>query len=143
MEKKRFKIGYTTGVFDLFHVGHLNILKHAKEYCESLIVGVSTDEVVIKNKGKKPVICFEDRLSIVESIKYVDKAIPQDDYSVFGKVKAVKELKADVLFVGSDWQNTEKWNSIEKELNKIGCKVIYLPRTEGISTSILRGDIKK
>lgn len=143
MEKKRFKIGYTTGVFDLFHVGHLNILKHAKEYCESLIVGVSTDEVVIKNKGKKPVICFEDRLSIVESIKYVDKAIPQDDYSVFGKVKAVKELKADALFVGSDWQNTEKWNSIEKELIKIGCKVIYLPRTEGISTSILRGDIKK
>lgn len=143
MAKVKFNIGYTTGVFDLFHIGHLNILKHSKEKCDYLVVGVSTDEVVIKNKGKKPVVEFEERKTIVESIKYVDKVIPQTDYSVSGKIEAVKKIKADVLFVGSDWQNTEKWNAIETELAKIGCKVVYLPRTEGVSTSILRSKINK
>lgn len=140
---KKYKIGYTTGVFDLFHIGHLNILKNAKFNCDYLIVGVSTDEVSLKNKGRLPVIPFSERKAIVESIKYVDEVIPQTDYSITGKIEAVKKINANVLFVGSDWENTEKWNAIEKELEKIGCSVIYLPRTEGISTSELRSDINK
>lgn len=143
MKNNKMIIGYTTGVFDLFHIGHLNILKRAKERCDYLIVGVSTDKVVSDNKGKPPVITFRDRKTIVESIKYVDEVVPQTDYTVFGKVEAVKRLKADILFVGSDWQNTDKWKAIENELKKIGCSVVYLPRTEGVSSSELRSKIGK
>ena len=139
---KKYKIGYTTGVFDLFHVGHLNILRNAKSLCDYLIVGVSTDDVVLKNKGKAPVIPFEDRADIVSSIKYVDKVIKQTDYSADAKIKTVLENGVNALFVGSDWKGTEKWNIIEQELKKRGCDVIYLPRTEKVSTSMLRKDIK-
>lgn len=134
---KKKIIGYTTGVYDLFHIGHLNVLRNAKKHCDYLIVGVSTDEVVIKNKNKTPVIPFKDRIEIVRAIKYVDEAVPQEDYSIEYKIKRIKELRADVLFVGSDWQGTEKWNKIEKELAAIGVKVIYLPHTDGISTTEL------
>jgi len=135
-------IGYTTGVYDLFHIGHLNVLRNAKKHCDYLIVGVSTDEVVIKNKNKTPVIPFEDRIAIVRAIKYVDEAVPQEDYSIEYKIKRIKELHANILFVGSDWQGTEKWNNIEKELAKIGVKVIYLPHTDGISSTELTAKIK-
>ena len=135
---KKYKKGYTSGVYDLFHVGHLNILKRAKELCDYLIVGVSTDEVVFNNKHIIPTICFKDRVAIVESIKYVDKVLPQTSYDVDGKIKAVLENNIDVVFVGSDWLGTDKWNRIEKELKKIGCDVIYLPHTDGISSTILR-----
>lgn len=135
-------IGYTTGVFDLFHIGHLNILKNAKKYCDYLIVGVSTDDVVLQNKNKKPVIPFEERVEIVKSIKYVDKVVPQEDYSAEYKINKVKELHANILFVGSDWQGTEKWNNLEKELAKLGVQVIYLPHTDGISSTKLSSKIK-
>lgn len=138
---KKQIIGYTTGVYDLFHIGHLNIFKNAKKYCDKLIVGVSTDEVVIKNKNKTPIIPFKDRVSIVESIKYVDQVVAQEDYSLEYKIKRIKELHADILFVGSDWKGTEKWNKIEKELATIGVKVIYLPHTDGISSSSLANKI--
>ena len=103
--------------------------------------GCFTDEVVIKNKNKTPVIPFKDRIEIVKAIKYVDEAVPQEDYSIEYKIERIKELHADVLFVGSDWQGTEKWNKIEKELATIGVKVIYLPHTDGISTTKLRDKI--
>lgn len=135
---KKYKIGYTTGVYDLFHIGHLNVLKNAKQYCEKLIVGVSTDEVVKKNKNKTPVIPFNDRIEIVKAIKYVDEAYAQEDYSIEYKIKRIKELDVDVLFVGSDWQGTEKWNNLEKQLKEIGVDVVYLPHTDGISSSDLR-----
>ena len=135
-------VGYTTGVFDMFHIGHLNVLKNAKEQCDYLIVGVSTDEVVIKNKNKEPIIPFKDRVSIVESIKYVDLVIPQERYDIEGKIETVKKYGVNIVFVGSDWKGTNKWNSIEKELMKEGCKVVYLPHTDGISSSILRNNIK-
>ena len=140
--KKKYKIGYTTGVFDMFHIGHLNILKRAKGQCDFLIVGVSTDEVVEKNKHKTPIISFNERSAIVQSIKYVDKVIPQNDYSIEGKLDAVKEHNVNVIFVGSDWEGTEKWNSLEKELQKIGCDVVYLPHTDGVSSTSLREKIK-
>ena len=136
-------IGYTTGVFDMFHIGHLNILKRAKEQCNYLIVGVSTDEVVEKNKNKIPIIAFKDRVEIINSIKYVDKVVPQTSYDVDSKMEFVKNNKVDIMFVGSDWQGTEKWNKIETELKKFNCRVVYLPHTDGISSTKLREIIKK
>lgn len=136
-------IGYTAGVYDMFHIGHLNVIKNAKERCDYLIVGVSTDEVVEKNKNKKPIIPYDERAAIVEAIKYVDKVIPQIRYDIEGKIETVKNNGINVMFVGSDWQGTEKWNKIEAELAKIGCKVVYLPHTDGISSTMLREKIGK
>ncbi len=141
--KHEIIIGYTSGVYDMFHIGHLNVLKHAKEQCDYLIVGVSTDELVEANKRKKTVIPYEERRAIVEAIRYVDRTVPQKRYDVCGKIEAAKEYKVDIMFVGSDWQGTEKWDAIEKELAKIGCKVVYLPHTDGISSTILREKISK
>lgn len=137
---KKYKRGYTSGVYDMFHVGHLNVIMNAKQYCEYLIVAVSTDEVVLKNKNKKPIINFEDRVRIVEAIRYVDEVVPQLDYS--DKKSAAIKYDIDVMFVGDDWKGTEKWNRIEKELAEIGVDVIYLPYTKSISSTILRGKIK-
>ena len=142
MKKKSYKTGYTAGVYDMFHIGHLNVIRNAKKYCKCLIVGVTIDEIVLKNKGKLPVIPFDERIEIVKSIRYVDKVIPQTDYSIDGKIKTAVENKIDVMFVGSDWQNTNKWKTIEKELKRIGIDVIYLPHTDGISSTILRKKIK-
>ena len=140
---KKYKIGYTAGVYDMFHVGHLNVLESAKEQCDFLIVAVSTDEVVFENKHKEPIIPFEDRVRIVSALKVVDKVVAQKDYSVEGKIKAAKENNIDVMFVGSDWQGTDKWKQIEKELAAINCNVVYLPHTDGISSTILRERINK
>lgn len=135
---KKYKVGYTSGVFDMFHIGHLNILRNAKEQCEYLIVGVSTDDVVISNKKKTPVINYQDRAKIVEAIKYVDLVIPQTNYDVQGKVQTVIEYNIDAVFVGSDWAGTDKWKKIEGELENHSCKVVYLPHTDGISSTILK-----
>lgn len=140
---KRYKKGYTSGVYDMFHIGHLNIFKNAKELCDYLLVGVSTDEVVIKNKNKTPIIPFKDRCDIVKSIKYVDEVVPQFDYGIENKIQVVKQNKIDVMFVGSDWKGTEKWNLLEQSLKELGCDVVYLPHTDGISSSQLVEKIKK
>mgnify|MGYP004503950023 FL=1 len=132
---KKYKIGYTTGVFDMFHIGHLNILKRAKAMCDYLIVGVSTDEVVQEYKHKSPVIPFEDRLAIVEAIKYVDKAIPQ---VTMDKMVAYKELHFDALFHGSDWKDSTMYDEIEKSFSAIGVDVVFLPHTDGISSTLIR-----
>ncbi len=137
---KKYKIGYTTGVFDMFHIGHLNILKRAKEQCEFLIVGVSTDEVVESYKNKTPIICYEERKAIVESIRYVDKVVPQTSMD---KMKAWEELHFDVMFHGSDWQGSDMYNKIVEEFFKVGVDVVFLPHTDGISSTILRDKIKK
>lgn len=140
---KKYKIGFTSGVYDLFHVGHLNILKRAKEYCDYLIVGVTTDEVALSAKHKLPVIPFNERCEIVESIKYVDKVVPQTSYEIEGKIKAAKENNIDVMFVGSDWKGTDKWNEIERELAKLNIIVVYLPHTDGVSSSSIRKGLSK
>ena len=137
---KKYKIGYTTGVFDMFHIGHLNILKRAKEQCEYLIVGVTTDELCSKRKNKLPIICESDRITIVEAIKYVDKVVPQNDMD---KLSAVKLYSVDAVFVGSDWKGTDAWNNYEKEFNQVGCAVVYLDHTDGISSTILRERLNK
>lgn len=127
-------IGYTTGVYDLFHVGHLNLLKNAKGMCDKLIVGVTVDELV-SYKGKKSMIPFEDRIEIIRSIKYVDAAVPQYDMD---KLTACKKLGAQMLFVGDDWYNTPKWNDFEKQFEEAGIKIIYFPYTKGTSSTQIR-----
>lgn len=132
---KKYKIGYTSGVYDMFHIGHLNILRRAKEMCEVLIVGVTTDELCYSRKHKYPIICQNDRKAIVSAIKFVDRVVDQSDMD---KLKLVKELGADVVFVGSDWKGTPSWNKYEQEFKLIGCTVVYLDHTDGISSTILR-----
>jgi glycerol-3-phosphate cytidylyltransferase len=132
MEKEKDAvIGYTTGVFDLFHIGHLNLLKNAKGMCDKLIVGVTVDELVAY-KGKQSMIPFEDRIEIVRSCKYVDAAVPQYDMN---KLEACKKLGASFLFVGDDWYGTEKWQNYEKEFEEAGIKIIYFPYTKGVSST--------
>lgn len=135
MERTEKKIiGHTTGVFDMFHIGHLNILKRAKEQCDYLIVGVSTDEVVEEYKKKTPIIKFEERIAIVEAIKYVDEVVPQ---TTMDKMEAWKQLKFDVMFHGSDWKGSDMYNHIIEKFNNVGVKVIFLPHTEGVSSTLL------
>ena len=119
----------------MFHIGHLNILRRAKEQCDFLVVGVTTDELCLKRKNKKPIINENDRMAIVEAIRYVDKVVPQSDME---KIRPVKELGADAVFVGSDWKGTEAWNNYEKQFAEVGCSVVYLDHTDGISSTMLR-----
>ena len=122
----------------MFHIGHLNILRRAKEMCDYLIVGVSTDELVKKDKNKTPIIPFADRCAIVEAIKYVDKVVPQEDKN---KIGAWEKYHFQRMFVGSDWKGTSQWNSYEEQFSKIGVEIVYFPHTDGISSSILREKI--
>lgn len=131
-------IGYTTGVYDLFHVGHLNLLKNAKGLCDKLIVGVTTDDLV-EYKGKRSMIPYEDRAEIVRAIKYVDAVVPQYDMD---KLAACKKLGATVLFVGDDWYGTEKWQAFEQELAAEGIRVVYFPYTRGISSTKITQALK-
>lgn len=140
MVERKYKVGYTTGVYDMFHIGHLNILKRAKEQCETLIVGVTTDELCYERKRKYPIINEYERMTIVGAIRYVDKVIPQANME---KIRSVKELGADAVFVGSDWKGTDAWKQYEKDFAEVGCTVVYLDHTEGISSSILREKLNK
>ena len=128
-------VGYTTGVFDMFHIGHLNILKKAKEHCDILIVGVTTDELCQSYKNKLPIIPYEERKAIIEAIQYVDKVVPQLNRDKFS---AWEEHKFDVMFVGDDWKGSELFEAVERKLNNVGCRVKYLPYTQGTNSTILR-----
>jgi glycerol-3-phosphate cytidylyltransferase len=135
--KNQMIIGYTTGVYDLFHIGHLNLLKNAKGMCDKLIVGVTVDELVAY-KGKQAMIPFEDRIEIVRSCKYVDAAVPQYDMD---KLSACKKLGATILFVGDDWYGTERWRHYEDEFSKEGIRIIYFPYTRKVSSTQMREEI--
>lgn len=132
--KDKHVIGYTTGVFDLFHIGHLNILKNAKENCDYLIVGVTVDELVAY-KGTNAIIPFEERIKIVEAIKYVDKVVAQ---SSMDKMAAWEDLKFTKMFVGNDWKGTDKWIKIEEEFAEVGVAIQYFPYTKGTSSTHLK-----
>ncbi len=136
---KKYRIGYTTGVYDLFHIGHLNLLRRAKEQCEYLIVGITTDELV-SYKGKKAVIPFEERMEIVKAIRYVDEVVPQTDLD---KAAAWERFHFDAIFVGDDWKGTERWNRYEAELAEKGAVVVYFPYTQETSSTKLRKAIEK
>ena len=128
-------IGYTAGVFDMFHIGHLNILKRAKEQCDYLIVGVTTDQLCLERKKKLPVIRENDRIEIVRAIRYVDEAVFQEDMN---KRRAVEKFPVSKVFVGSDWKGTPSWERYEMEFAELGCRVVYLDYTQGISSTQLR-----
>ena len=137
---KKYKIGYTSGVYDMFHIGHLNILQRAKDLCETLVVGVTTDELCYTRKNKYPIICQDNRKAIVGAIRYVDKVVDQTDMD---KLNMVKTLGTEAVFVGSDWKGSPAWDKYEKEFAQLGCTVVYLDHTDGISSTILREKILK
>lgn len=128
-------IGYTTGVFDMFHIGHLNILKKAKENCDYLIVGVSTDELVKSYKNKEPIIPFEHRCEIVSALNVVDEVVAQKNRD---KIKQFQEINYDVLFVGDDWKGSLIFNELEAELMKYNVRIKYFEYTNEISSSKLK-----
>jgi glycerol-3-phosphate cytidylyltransferase len=138
MKQKQYKIGYTAGVFDLFHVGHLNILKRAKEQCEYLVVGVSTDELVMEYKNQLPIIPYHERMEIVEGIKYVDMVVSQVNRDKFSAWEA---LQFDVMFVGDDWKGSPLFSEVEKKFNLVGVEIIYFPYTQGVSSTIVKQKI--
>ena len=139
MEKKKI-IGYTTGVYDMFHVGHLNLIKNAKKHCDYLIVGVTSDKLSINEKKVIPVINQHDRAEIVKSIKYVDEVVFQDNYDKF---KAYKKYNFNKMFVGNDWKNTKKWNDHERKFKKYNVEIVYFQYTKHVSSSILKEKLSK
>jgi len=132
--QKKYKKGYTAGVYDMFHVGHLNILEKSKEMCEYLVVGVTTDELA-EYKNKIPIVPYNERKEIVGAIKYVDEVVDQE---TMDKMVAWEKIHFDVMFVGDDWKGTDKWNKIEEELKKANVDVVYFPYTKGTSSTVLR-----
>ena len=137
--KKKYKIGYTTGVFDLFHIGHLNILRRAKELCDYLVVVVSTDELFEQYKHKTPIIPYEQRVEIVKAIRYVDEVVPQ---VTMDKIDAYKSIKFNAVFHGDDWKNSHLYEEIENKLNEINVDLVFLPHTDGISSTDINIKIK-
>jgi glycerol-3-phosphate cytidylyltransferase len=127
-------LGYTTGVYDLFHIGHLNLLRNAKAMCDRLIVGVSTDELLFEYKNKRPVIPFEERCEILRSIKYVDAVISQ---TTMDKFSMWEKIKFDMMFVGDDWYNTPKWQKIEAQLAAVGVRIVFFPYTKNTSSTLI------
>ena len=136
---KKEIVGYTTGVFDLFHVGHLRLLNRAKSRCDRLIVGVSTDELVEEYKRKQPVIPFEERSEIVSALKCVDEVVPQKHRD---KVAAYHEIKFDIMFVGSDWKGSDLFNEVESELAGHGVDVVYFEYTSNVSSTSLQSTLQ-
>lgn len=137
---KKYKVGFTDGVYDMFHIGHLNMIKEAKKQCDYLIVGVHSDEIVEGYKNRKTVINENERREIVEAIRYVDKAVINRTRE---KLELWKEHKFDVVFIGDDWKGTERWNNFEKVLAEVGVSVEYIPYTKGISTTQIREKLAK
>lgn len=133
-------IGYTTGVYDMFHIGHLNIIRRAKEQCDYLIVGVSTDELVQKEKNKVPIIPYKERAEIIAALKYVDQVVPQPDKN---KLAAWEKYHFNKMFVGSDWKGSLQWRRFEEQFAPLGVEIVYLPHTDGISSTKLTGVIKE
>lgn len=136
---KKYKVGYTQGVFDMFHIGHLNLLNNAKKLCDTLVVGVNSDRLVQEYKGIVPNIKENDRLEIVQNIKAVDSAMIVDSLD---KIRVHQSVRFDAIFIGSDWQGNERWRRTEEELKPLFAEVVYLNYTDGISSTMLRNRTK-
>jgi len=132
-------IGYTSGVYDLFHIGHLNLLRNAKGMCDKLIVGVTTDELV-GYKGKQSVIPHSERMEIVREMRHVDSVVSQENMDKF---EMWKKLKYDVMFVGDDWYASDKWEELEKQFKEVGVRIVFFPYTKGTSSTLLNATLKK
>lgn len=136
---QKIVIGYTSGVFDLFHIGHLNLLKNAAGLCDKLVVGVTTDELVAY-KNKKAVIPHHERMEIVRNIRFVDAVVPQEDMDKF---KMWEKIKFDIMFVGDDWFNSDKWKKLDQQFKEVGVKIIYFPYTKGVSSTLINETLEK
>lgn len=132
---KKYKIGYTQGVYDMFHIGHLNLINNAKKYCDYLIVAVNSDELVRSYKNKTPIINQEERRYIIENIKAVDKAVIAESLD---KTVQLEKYNFDAIFIGDDWKGNSRWEKTREELSKMGIDVIFLPHTNGICSTDLR-----
>lgn len=132
-------IGYTQGTYDMFHIGHLNLIKNAKRHCDFLIIGVNTDELVEKYKNKRPIIPLEERAEIVRSIKYVDEVIVTQ---TLDKKKIWEKVRFDEIYIGDDWKGNERWEQTRKEMAELGVKLVYLPYTKDTSSTMLREKLK-
>lgn len=132
--EKKYRIGYTQGVYDMFHIGHLNLLLNAKEHCDYLIVGVNSDDLVREYKKKTPVINERDRYRIIENLKVVDEVVIA---STLDKMAMWEELQFDAVFIGDDWKGHPRWENTKEELSKVGVDVVFLPHTENISSTLL------
>lgn len=135
---EKIVVGYTSGVYDLFHIGHLNLLKNAKGLCDKLIVGVTSDELVAY-KNKKAVIPHQERMEIVRNIRHVDSVVPQNDMDKF---KMWQRIKFDVMFVGDDWFESERWQALDEQFKEVGVKIIYFPYTKGTSSTVINETLK-
>ena len=132
---KKYKIGYTQGTYDMFHIGHLNLLRQARERCEKLIVGINSDALVLQYKNKIPVVNENDRMEIVSELRCVDEVVLCDTLK---KTEAWEKLHFDAIFIGSDWKGNERWQQTERDLQRFGAEVVYLKHTDGISSTLLR-----
>lgn len=137
---KKYKLGYTQGVYDMFHIGHLHIINSAAAMCEKLIVGVNSDELVEQYKNKKTVISQIDRAEIIRNLKSVDECVIVD---TLDKVALYQKLKFDAVFIGDDWKGNERWLQTEKDLAPFGVDVVYLPHTPNISSTMLRVEVPR
>lgn len=140
---KKYKIGYTCGVFDMFHVGHLNLLEKCKSMCDYLIVGVCNDDYVRNIKHKEPVYSEQDRVRILEALKVVDRAELVTIEETSDKILAIEKFHFDVLFSGDDWKGSERYQKTEEQFKKYGAFIEYFPYTQGISTTQIKEKIKK
>lgn len=141
--KKKYKLGYTCGVFDLFHVGHLNLLERCKEQCEILVVGLCGDDYVRNIKHKEPVIQEKDRERILKALRCVDDVVLVSIDEIDDKMLALKRVGFDVLFSGDDWKGSERYTNTEKQFAQLGVSIEYLPYTKGVSTSQIKEKMKK
>ena len=132
---KKYRRGYTQGVFDMFHIGHLNLLNNAKAYCDYLIVGVNSDELVRSYKHKTPVIREAERAEIIRNIKAVDEVVIAQ---TLDKEVALAQCRFDAIFIGDDWKGNARWEQTGRDLARHGVDLVYLRHTDGISSTILR-----
>lgn len=128
-------IGFTAGTFDMFHIGHLNLIKNAKSRCDYLIVGVNSDELVSEYKGKKVIVPLEERMEIIRSLKYVDEVMKIDSLD---KKVSWNQKHYDLLFIGDDWKGNPRWEATAQEMQKYNVKTVFLPHTEGTNSTLLR-----
>ena len=128
-------VGYAPGAYDMFHVGHLNILRQAKQHCDHLIAGGVSDEMCLLTKGKLPVVPLAERMEIVSHISFVDEVVAE---VVPDKVETWRSVPFDVLFKGDDWQGTPKGERLEQQMSEVGARVVYLPYTPSTSSTMLR-----
>lgn len=134
------KIGYTQGTYDLFHIGHLNLLENAKKQCDYLIVGINSDDLVKNYKGKIVNIHDEDRARIVNALKCVDEA---HIVNSLDKLEMLNRFNFDVIFIGSDWKGNPRWEKTKNDIEKLGKNLVFLPHTDGISTTDLTKKVKE